>query len=274
MPAAPPRASAASRATSSGSGRRKTETTSGGGEHADGAEHERPGQGRARPTAWPARPATPVRFGPGHRPDRGGPDHHGQRAGPLGRAGQVGRGVAGLVVGGRRRAEQRGADQQQGERAHDPGHHAEHGAGGTEQVAQGQPHPAPAPAHHVGEQEGRDRGAEHLHGLRQPGELLAAGDLLGEQRGDGDADAHAEPAERLRDDQRPDRAALHLRAAGGPASAPRRTCRAPPQRPRRPPSRRSAGRESSLTSPTAGGRVAPTPRARPAWAAPRRRAPP
>jgi hypothetical protein len=62
----------------------------------------------------------------------------------------------------------------------------------------------------VGQQERGDRGAEHLHRLRQPGERLRTRDLLGEQRGDRDPDRDPDAAEALRRDQGPDRPALHL----------------------------------------------------------------
>ena len=62
----------------------------------------------------------------------------------------------------------------------------------------------------MGEQERRDRGAEHLHGLREAGEPLGAGDLLGEHGGHRDADGEAEAAEGLGRHERAEGAALDL----------------------------------------------------------------
>ena len=215
----------------------------------------------------------PVRFGPATAPivvaQTTRDSARARFAGP----GQVGGGVAGLVVGGRRRAEQRGADQQQRERARPP-----------RPRRRARPRRRRAGSRATARPGARAGPSRARAGTTRPRRRAPAWSARGRR------------ASRCRRRPRPaarrPRCRCSCRARRGPARATSvrtvRRCtsatrwsgqRTPPYRPRA--SRRGtaahpagdppAGRR--LIAPTAGGRAAPRPRARPAWAARRPRAP-
>ena len=227
---------------SSGSGRSDTTMHRGGGEHPDAARTANGPVSAGSPSGRPARPARPVRFGPATAPMVVAHTTTDSARARCSGGREVGGGVARLVVRSGRRAEQR---------------RARRAAAGTSR-----PRPRPRTAR----PRRRRAGSRRESPTRRPRRLISRA-----SRNDATAAPstcivwarpasfslpetcsasraatampmrHAEPAERLRDDQRPDRAALHLLdPVVGPAHA--AVQRRGPARPRpptqRPPSRR------------------------------------
>ncbi len=120
---------------------------------------------------------------------------------------EIHRGVARLIIGGRRATEQEEAEKQKGERASTCGDDDEQRADRSHAIGSRKTRPPAAPMHDRGGRDGGecrsdDDGA--LRETRQPD----AGQLGRQQRADGRPDRHPHPADDLGCKQQPQRAAL------------------------------------------------------------------
>ena len=235
---------------------------------AGSAEHERAGQRAGRPSGRPARPATPVRFGPATAPIVVAQTTIESARARWRRPGQVGGGVARLVVRGGRRAEQRGPDQQQRERPDHAGDHAERGAERRRAGSRARARAAgPAGPSACASRNDATAAPSTCMVCARPASFSLPETCSASSAATAMPMRDAEPAEGLRGDQRPDRAALHLRdpvvrpahaavhAAGqptrpaDPAGGRRRPPRSRRSSPRRQPSRSQTARQTRFGSP-------------------------
>jgi hypothetical protein len=134
---------------------------------------------------------------PRHRTERGRDHRDADRGAAGGRAGEVRTGVAGLQVRRRTCAVDEQSDEQQHDAAGDRRHHDADRADPARCEAEPD---AEAPAVALGDppdQERRERGSESEQSRRQPGQVVRAEHLLGEQRADGDARGEPCTAEHL-----------------------------------------------------------------------------